>query len=419
MRLTQVARNTTRGRKGFSDFQREQAAFEERKRQRQMQEQQLAMDQQQAQQGLELGELKKQALEQKMNAPDLPFEGSGFDAQIANEAYRFNLNKGMSDAEARQNAIDMVLGTKSQSQTYTDPYTGQTVVQQVPRQPIFGQESARTPGFNPQQPVQDIPGSGSQEEQLGKNMPGMNLPAPNKQTAESGALESQMNIDPRAMRAPDVQKSLAETAGEYQLKEQDPEFLLERQAEQRKLEEQEAKLQEAEEKKALRQDQQAMTNDIMTQDINRVLNIMEQTPYPATGTIQNMFSGISESAPGRISKMLDTIKANAAFDRLDQMRQSSPTGGAVGQLSDSERQALADTRGSLTVATSPQDLDYNLKRLYNLQMDYVHGKPEEIKRVAAEKGLNQEQINKLSFRYPLQEAGRTAQRITIEEFLAE
>ena len=52
-----------------------------------------------------------------------------------------------------------------------------------------------------------------------------------------------------------------------------------------------------------------------------------------------------------------TIKANVGFDRLQRMRDSSPTGGAVGQLSDSEREAL-----QATIAANRVDLPIDVQR---------------------------------------------------------
>jgi hypothetical protein len=57
---------------------------------------------------------------------------------------------------------------------------------------------------------------------------------------------------------------------------------------------------------------------------------------------------------------LDTIEANIAFDRLQQMRQSSPTGGALGSVSERELDLLAAAMASLKQSQSPELLRSNL-----------------------------------------------------------
>jgi hypothetical protein len=61
-----------------------------------------------------------------------------------------------------------------------------------------------------------------------------------------------------------------------------------------------------------------------------------------------------------LSAKIDTIKANIGFDRLQQMRQESPTGGALGQVAVKELDFLQSVRGSLDNWQSPAELKKNL-----------------------------------------------------------
>ena len=61
-----------------------------------------------------------------------------------------------------------------------------------------------------------------------------------------------------------------------------------------------------------------------------------------------------------LSGYLDTIKANVGFDKLQQMREDSPTGGALGQVSDFENKMLQAVKGSLEQKLSPSQLKANL-----------------------------------------------------------
>lgn len=60
---------------------------------------------------------------------------------------------------------------------------------------------------------------------------------------------------------------------------------------------------------------------------------------------------------------LETVKANLGFDRLQQMRDQSPTGGALGAVAVQELTALQSTVASLDQAQSPAQLDAALKKI--------------------------------------------------------
>ena len=74
-----------------------------------------------------------------------------------------------------------------------------------------------------------------------------------------------------------------------------------------------------------------------------------------------------KNVPGTVAKQLQqrilTIKANIGFDKLQSMREASPTGGALGQVAVQELEALQAVLGSLEQAQSPKQLANNLLRL--------------------------------------------------------
>jgi hypothetical protein len=64
-----------------------------------------------------------------------------------------------------------------------------------------------------------------------------------------------------------------------------------------------------------------------------------------------------------LSAKLGTIKANLGFDRLQQMRQESPTGGALGAVAVQELNALQSTVASLDQMQSPTELGKALDKI--------------------------------------------------------
>lgn len=80
---------------------------------------------------------------------------------------------------------------------------------------------------------------------------------------------------------------------------------------------------------------------------------------------------LSEALPGtpayKLAKTLDTVKANIGFDKLQAMRAASPSGGALGQISNFEEQLLQSVQGSLDQGQDAATIKANLTRL----LDYM------------------------------------------------
>lgn len=64
-----------------------------------------------------------------------------------------------------------------------------------------------------------------------------------------------------------------------------------------------------------------------------------------------------------LSGELETIKANLGFDRIQQMREQSPTGGALGSVAVQELNALQSTVASLDQKQSPEQLRRSLSKI--------------------------------------------------------
>lgn len=126
-------------------------------------------------------------------------------------------------------------------------------------------------------------------------------------------------------------------------------------------------------KDALREAGQRQKADIVTQDIDRTLKTIEASPGLTTGIGGTVMSAIPGSSANNVSALLDTVKANVGFEQLSAMRAASPTGGALGAVSERENALLQSVLGSVEQSQSPEQLTYNLKRLKNIYLDIVHG----------------------------------------------
>lgn len=133
-----------------------------------------------------------------------------------------------------------------------------------------------------------------------------------------------------------------------------------------------AKVSAADDKNRMQRDQQVRTGNIVTQDIDRAIGIVDNGALPSTGFIGSRLAAVPGTGAHDLSSLLGTIKANIAFDKLQQMRAASPTGGALGAVSDFENRLLASTMGSLEQSQTPEQFKYNLQRVKTVLNDVIH-----------------------------------------------
>lgn len=82
-----------------------------------------------------------------------------------------------------------------------------------------------------------------------------------------------------------------------------------------------------------------------------------------TGFVGAALSGIRGTNAYDLEKTLETIKANIGFDKLQMMRDASPTGGALGQVAIQELVALQASIASLDQGQRKEQLVENLGRV--------------------------------------------------------
>ena len=72
-----------------------------------------------------------------------------------------------------------------------------------------------------------------------------------------------------------------------------------------------------------------------------------------------------------VEMLKETIAANIGFDKLQRMREASPTGGALGNVSDRELSNLQSVLGNLALSQSEEQLISNIDRLDTLYRDIL------------------------------------------------
>ena len=150
---------------------------------------------------------------------------------------------------------------------------------------------------------------------------------------------------------------------------------VQREIAQTRLDELKSKAADKEEKKQAAKDFAINHASKVVQDVVAAKSLVSGTTAGLTGKGASFIPGTDAY---NLQQRLLTIKANLGFDRLQQMRDASPTGGALGQVAVQELQALQATVGSLELGQSKEELKKNLDKIdlhYNNWLKTVGGTP--------------------------------------------
>lgn len=120
----------------------------------------------------------------------------------------------------------------------------------------------------------------------------------------------------------------------------------------------------SEDSKNVARENKITSSNIVKQEIGQVIAMLEGgRNQPITGISGALAAQIKGSEAADARAAMETIKANIGFDRLQQMRDSSPTGGALGNVTERELSTLQAVLGNLEFNQSKPQLLRNLQRL--------------------------------------------------------
>jgi hypothetical protein len=109
---------------------------------------------------------------------------------------------------------------------------------------------------------------------------------------------------------------------------------------------------------------------IIGDEVDRVLKEIfdseDNAVFTATGPLAAVTQHIPYGPAYRVKQFAETIRSNVGFAKLQQMRDSSPTGAALGPVSDFENKLLQATAGNLEQAQNQEDVVYNMLRIQKL-----------------------------------------------------
>lgn len=101
--------------------------------------------------------------------------------------------------------------------------------------------------------------------------------------------------------------------------------------------------------------------------IGDLKGIIYDNPLTTTGLFASVLRDIPATNAYDAQAVVDTIIANAGFDRLQRMREESPTGGALGQVTVEELRMLQRTISNLDLNQSPERV---MAQIENFEREY-------------------------------------------------
>ena len=106
--------------------------------------------------------------------------------------------------------------------------------------------------------------------------------------------------------------------------------------------------------------------------------VLSQIGFGTSGIIGSKLSSIYQPSADMASN-LDTLRADATFSKLQSIRENSPTGGAVGNMSDNEGRLMGAAQAALNQEQSPEQLKTNVKRYLDIRKGVIDRYAEDYK----------------------------------------
>lgn len=131
---------------------------------------------------------------------------------------------------------------------------------------------------------------------------------------------------------------------------------------------------------------QAEQTRVVAESIDQAIKLAGE--FGTTGFIGDWTQSIGGTRAHDLQQTLNTVRGNLGFDKLQNIRDNSPTGGALGQVAVMELQMLQSVWGSVQQSQSADVLIANLNRIKELQSMFMKMKrnayKEDVARFGAE-----------------------------------
>lgn len=162
-------------------------------------------------------------------------------------------------------------------------------------------------------------------------------------------------------------------------------------------------------KEILRGEQEVVRNN---STMRLLSDVYDQSQSFVSGAIPGFVRGqvaqyFGASGAGTAKGQLEGVQVNIFTQELAAMRESSPTGAAVGNVTEGERAALASAYGKLDVGGDPAVLQQNLRAIANAALDLQYGTPAALKKAVEDGTLDAETAERYGARYDIDGTAET------------
>ena len=193
-----------------------------------------------------------------------------------------------------------------------------------------------------------------------------------RQTAEANRIAKAEQEQAR-IEARQQQQQVAQSIQALAIQQRQATNDLQRQQIQGQIDAQKQKLADISDKKQMALDMNIRHAEKVITDVAAAKELVSFGTTGLTGKASSLIPGTDAY---NLTQRVLTLKANLGFDRLQQMRDASPTGGALGQVAVQELEALQASVGSLEVGQSRAELQQNLDKVdkhYRAWLNAVKG----------------------------------------------
>jgi hypothetical protein len=104
---------------------------------------------------------------------------------------------------------------------------------------------------------------------------------------------------------------------------------------------------------------------VVLENVDRIREKIKSSSLPVAGIVGSVLSKVPGTDAYDVGAMADTIRANIGFERLSEMRKESPTGGALGQVTERELAFLQNSLANLEQSQSQEQFERSLDVVEN------------------------------------------------------
>jgi len=282
-------------------------------------------------------------------------------AQIAGEDITELVNLAQMPPEEQEIAIEKQRITSTDVKTLTKPKEGFTLSQGQKRFDSAGRPIASVPGVSKPPETRTINVSQGLEQRQEFNPATSkfeNVGTPFEKGAKGPIEFAQDIVVAKAKSQADFQQAVAIKQAELELQEQSSSGKQKRQLQSLKIKSLKLKEKLRESKELTARESKQIKAALVENRIDEAVKLVNK--WFTTGFLGNLLKMVGGTDARNLEATIETIQANIGFEELKAMKAASPTGGALGQVSERELRLLTATIASLDIG---QDDDVLLKNL--------------------------------------------------------